>query len=125
MTAVVTSEPTPRVRLEPEGAARGVEDGCRHPLEHAAPGADANLGRVEVDPLDHGEASAEIPREDDGAMTPVQDQPGRRIDDERPGQDAGGPEEIRHAGLAIRGRDLVRAKITKRGDGKTRPDIVR
>ena len=58
-------------------------------------------------------------------MAPVQDEPGRGIDDERPRQDARRPEEIRHVGLAIRGRGLVQAKVPERGNGKTGPDVVR
>ena len=58
-------------------------------------------------------------------MASVQDQPGPGIDDERPRQDARGPEEVRHAGLTIRGRGFVRAKVPEPGNGETRSDVVR
>ena len=125
MAAVVTSKRALGAGHEPEGAARRVEHGGRHVLQHAAPGSDADVGRVEVDPLDHREARAEIAREDGSAMASVQDEPGHGIDDERPRQDARGPEEIRHAGLPVRGGAFVRAKVRERGHGKTRSDVVR
>ena len=93
----MTAEPLAAVGLEPEGPARGVESRGRHPFEHTAPAPEEDVGRVERDPLDHGEARPELALEDDGAVAPVEDEPGVAVDDERPGQDARGPEEVSDA----------------------------
>jgi hypothetical protein len=93
----VTAEPLAAIGLEPESPARGVESRGRHPFEHTAPPSEEDVGRVERDPLDHREARPELAREDDGAVAAVQDEPGVAVNDERPGQNARGPEEVSDA----------------------------
>ena len=123
--AEVAGKPAGRAGLEAEPPARSVEGRGRHALEDVAPRADADVVRVERHLLDHGEARAEIAREDDRPVAPVQDQPGRGVDDERPRQDLRGREESRHARLALGRRGLVPPKVPQRGHGEARANVVR
>ena len=124
-TAIVTAEPLAGANLEPKHPARLVECPSRHAFQHPAPGLDPNVGGVEDHSLDHGEARAEVPDEDDGAVAAVENQSGCGVNDERPRQDAGRREEVGHARFTVRRRGLMLAKVAERGNGKTRSNVAR
>ena len=114
-----------RAGLEPERPARVVEGGPGHALQHPAPGPDVDVGRVERDPLDQGVTRAEVAGQDDRPVAAVEDEPGPRVDDQRPRQGARGDEQVPHPRLSGRRRLLVPAEVGERGDGQARSNVVR
>jgi hypothetical protein len=96
-----------------------------HLLEHLTPRGDADVRRFEGHPLDQGEARPEVPRQHDRPVSTIENQPGRGVHDQGPGQDARVGEEGRHPRLPFRRGRLVSAKVGEQRDGQTLSNVVR